>query len=298
MGDGDTLLSVPTLLDRADHARVVLEPYPHIIIENALPSDAFEALSSSFPTLSDLPSELAGANNQRFNLFASWGPTELPKEKTPVPWRDFLEAHSSPDFSRRVFALFEKATVEGAAPGEPWINMEAFGDGLARQLGITRRVSAGDIIARATVAVNTPVSRPTSVRGPHVDSIWKAYVGLYYVRSSEDDSHGGDLSLYRWKEGAKVEPWTTKADPTLVEEFNTVRYSPNTYVLMLNTDNSLHGVTVRQVTSHVRRFAVTSGWFPGVDEASLLGRRRGIVERVKAFLQPKMNVPGAAEYQD
>jgi len=298
MSESDTLLRVPTVLDRADRARVVLEPFPHIVIEDALPSDVFEALSSSFPLLSDLPSDLAGTNNKRFNLYASGGPTELPKEQTPKPWLAFLEAHTSVEFSRKVFALFPGSTVEGGDGGERWIKTEAFGEGLADKLGFSKPVSVDDVIARATVAVNTPVSSPTSVRGPHVDSIWKAYVGLYYVRSEGDNSSGGDLSLYRWKKGATVDPWTKKADPSLVEEFATIRYAPNTYVLMLNTHDSLHGVTIRQPTSHIRRFAVTSGWFPGVDESSLLGRRRGILERVKAFVRPIMAPPTVAEYQD
>ncbi|MDO9337905.1 MAG: hypothetical protein Q7T61_16030 [Caulobacter sp.] len=298
MSEAESLLKMPTVLDRADRARVVLDPYPHIVIEDALPSDVYEALASAFPTINDLPADLGGTNNKRFNLYASWGPTELPKEQTPGPWQAFLEAHTSTAFSRKVFGLFPEATVEGAAPGERWIKTEIFGEGLSDKLGFTGPVSVDEIIARATVAVNTPVATPTSVRGPHVDSIWKAYVGLYYVRSPEDDSDGGDLSLYRWKPGAKVDPWTKKADPSAVEEFAKVRYGPNTYVLMLNTHDSLHGVTIRQSTPHVRRFAVTSGWFPGVDESSLLGRRRSILERVKALVRPIMAPPSVAEYQD
>ena len=298
MNESGTLTKMPTVLDRADRARVVLEPFPHIVIENALPDEAYEALASSFPTLGDLPADLAGTNNKRFNLYASWGPTELPKAQTPAPWQAFLEAHTSVDFSRKVFSLFPEATVEGAHPGEQWIRTETFGEGLAQRLGLSGPVSVDDIIARATVAVNTPVSSPTSVRGPHVDSIWKAYVGLYYVRLPEDNSEGGDLSLYRWKPGARVDPWANKADPALVEEFATVRYAPNTYVLMLNTCDSLHGVTVRQSTPHIRRFAVTSGWFPGVDESSLLGRRRGVLERLKALVRPIVAQPSVAEYQD
>ena len=298
MNDTTVSLKIPTLLDRADKARVVLEPYPHIVIENALPDDVYQALASSFPTLGDLPEDLAGTNNKRFNLYASWGPTELPKEQTPAPWQAFLEAHASTDFSRKVFDLFPEATVEGARPGERWVKTEAFGEGLAQKLGFSGPVAVDDLIARATVAVNTPVSSPTSVRGPHVDSVWKAYVGLYYVRAPDDTSEGGDLSLFRWKPGARVDPWSNKADPTLVEEFTTVRYAPNTYVLMLNTHDSLHGVTVRQSTPHIRRFAVTSGWFPGVDESSLLGRRRGLLERLKSVIRPVVARPTVAEYQD
>lgn len=295
-----TVESFPTLLDRAEAARVVLEPYPHIVIENALPQDAFETLCAAFPAANALPSHLAGANNKRFNLYSSWGPTELPPENVPEAWRGFLAAHSSPAFARKVFDLFPSAVTEGASEGERWLRMETFGEGLSDMLGLRGPVRDTDIVARTTVAVNTPCSAPTSVRGPHVDSRWKAYVGLFYVRAAEDDSVGGDLDLFRWKPGAKVDPWTMKADPSAVEAFATVRYAPNTYVLMLNTHDSLHGVTVRQPTPHVRRFAVTSGWFPGVDEKGLLGRRKGVVERLKDIVRPlvRQPQPSLEEYQD
>jgi hypothetical protein len=298
MSDRETGLAAPTVLDRADRARVVMEPYPHIVIENALPDDVYEALSASFPTLSALPADLAATSNRRFNLYASWGPTELPKDQTPTPWKAFLEAHTSAGFVRKVFDLFPSVTAEGAAPGERRIRPECFGEGLAGMLRLDGPASEADIVARATIAVNTPATGSTSVRGPHVDSRWKAYVGLYYVRAPDDDSVGGDLLLYRWKPGARQEPWSNKADPAAVEAFATVRYAPNTYVLMLNTHDSLHGVTVRQPTPHLRRFAVTSGWFPGVDESSLLGRRRGLVERLKDLVRPMIAKPTVAEYQD
>ncbi|MBX3479988.1 MAG: 2OG-Fe(II) oxygenase [Caulobacter sp.] len=298
MSDGETTVRVPTVLDRADRARLVLEPFPHIVVENALPDEVYQALSSAFPPLSDLPSDLAGTNNKRFNLYSSWGPTELPKDQTPAAWQDFLKAHTSTDFVRKIFDLFSDVTLPGETPGSRRINPDSLGEGLASRLRLPETVAEEDIIARATVAINTPVATPTSVRGPHVDSLWKAYVGLYYVRAPGDNSTGGDLSLYRWKPGAKQDPWTRKADESLVEEFATIRYAPNTYVLMLNTHDSLHGVTVRQPTPHVRRFAVTSGWFPGVDEGSLLGRRRGIVERLKGLVRPLVAKPTVAEYQD
>jgi hypothetical protein len=298
MSDAETITRIPTVLDNADKARLVLEPFPHIVVENALPEDVYQKLSAAFPPLADLSPDLARTSNKRFNLYASWGPTELPKDQTPAAWQDFLAAHTSTAFVRKIFDLFSTVTEPGEAGGRR-IRPDSLGAGLAAMLKLPETVGEEDIIARATVAINTPVTAaPTSVRGPHVDSLWKAYVGLFYVRAPGDDSTGGDLSLYRWKTGAKQDPWTKKADDALVEEFATVRYAPNTYVLMLNTHDSLHGVTVRQPTDHVRRFAVTSGWFPGVDEGSLLGRRRGIVERMKALVRPMIAKPTVAEYQD
>jgi hypothetical protein len=275
-----------TVLDRADPSQVVEDPYPYIVVRDALPDDYYQALSASFPGLDGLDPGLAGANNKRLNLMSSWGPTELPSDLAPPIWKQFLADHTTPDFSRKVFDLFPRAVVEGGRPGERWIRTELLGEGLADMLQLKGQVADTDILARATVAVNTPVTAPASVRGPHVDNRWKAYVGLYYVRQPGDDSEGGDLTIYRWKPGAKVSPWTMKADPAQVEEVTTIKYAPNTLVLMLNTHDSLHGVTVRQPTPHVRRFVVASGWFPGVDESRLLGRRRGVVERLKGLIRP------------
>lgn len=289
-----------TVLDRADPAQVKDDPFPYIVVHDALSADYYEALSASFPTLDGLDPGLAGANNKRLNLMSSWGPTELPSDKAPPIWKQFLADHTTPDFSRKVFDLFPKATVEGGRPGERWIRTELLGEGLAEMLQLKGPVADTDILARATVAVNTPVQVPDSVRGPHVDNRWKAYVGLFYVRQPGDTSEGGDLTIFRWKKGAKASPWTMRADPSQVEEVTTIKYAPNTLVLMLNTHDSLHGVTVRSPTPHVRRFVVASGWFPGVDESRLLGRRRGVVERLKGLVRPLLgrSNPGEPDYQD
>jgi hypothetical protein len=286
-----------TLLDRADSARVVLDPFPHIVVENALPEREYEALCTAFPSLDALPQHLASANNKRFNLFASWGPTELPSGDVPDVWRQFLDAHSSADFSRKVFDLFPMATRAGEN-GQRWVRTDALGEGLAELLPLSGPVRDDEILSRTTVGINTPCNAATSVRGPHVDSRWKAYVGLYYLRDAADDSSGGDLTLYRWKDGVRPEQWPMKADSNLVEAFRTIPYAPNTYVLMLNTDNSLHGVTVRQPTRFVRKFAVTSGFFPGVDEKGLLGRRKGMIEQLKDVLRPLVAPKKVDEYQD
>jgi hypothetical protein len=288
-----------TVLDRADPAQVVTDPFPYIVVRNALPDDYYQALSASFPSLEGLDPGLAGANNKRLNLMSSWGPTELGNERAPAVWKQFLADHTTPEYSRKVFDLFPMAVVEGAAPGERWIRTEALGEGLAEMLQLKGPVADTDILARATVAVNTPVTVPASVRGPHVDNRWKAYVGLFYVRRPGDDSEGGDLTIFRWKKGARPKPWTLQADPADVEEVTTIKYAPNTLVLLLNTHDSLHGVTVRQATPHVRQFVVASGWFPGVDESRLLGRRRGVVERLKGLVRPLLGRTTAQpDYQD
>ena len=84
------------------------------------------------------------------------------------------------------------------------------------------QVPFGDVKPRVTVAVNTPATAPKSVRGAHTDNARKAYVGLLYFRLPEDESTGGDLEIFRWKDGVTPKPWAVAADPSEVERVKTI----------------------------------------------------------------------------
>lgn len=257
-----------TILDMADPTAAAAEPFPHIIVENALPQDYYDALASSFPKLEDIPPEKAAGNNARLDLLSSWGEAMLPQERIPPAWKSFMNDHTSADFSKKIFDLFPQIMMCISSAGHRHLNIERYGPDLADKLGLQAPVADVDIVGRVTLAANTPVSLRTSVRGPHVDSPRKAYVGLYYLADPNDDTHGGDLALFRWKDSAPQQPWAQKIDPDLVEQVALIPYQPNTLVLMMCTHDSIHGVTPRDPTSYMRRFAVISGWFPTVDKAN------------------------------
>jgi hypothetical protein len=246
-----------TVLDAATKADVKSDPFPHVIIRNALPDDYYSALSQAFPKLTDLPPSKTKGNNKRVDLLSSWGPATL-GNNAPDIWKQFIADHCSDDFRLQVFNLFPLAT-----DGSGMIRTEIFGSDLLYRLEVDGPIKASEITGRATLAANTPVETATSVRGPHVDAHRKAYVGLYYLRHEDDDSEGGDLSLHRVKPGHRIEPWADKVSFDDVDEIGVVKYAPNTLVMMLNTSNALHGVTVRKPTPHMRRLVVVSGWFPG-----------------------------------
>jgi hypothetical protein len=269
LADAPVDVGPETVLDRVESAEVHLDPFPHLVVRNALSPDYYEELSRTFPTLEGVPIARAKANNRRLDLLSSWGPAELPPDRMPPAWRRFVDDHATLQFARKVLDQFPAVMVHPADGGERNVSVSAFGSGLPDRLGLPDTVPESSIVARATLGVNTPVTiSNTSVRGPHVDSPRKAYVGLFYVRHPDDRSIGGDFAIYRVKDGAQIESWGQKISADDVELVRVVDYGPNTYVLMLNTEGSLHGVTNRSVTSHLRRFAITSGWFPGVDSTS------------------------------
>lgn len=254
-----------TVLDRATSHDAASEPYAYAVVRDALPPEIYARLSAEFPTLADIDPGKAKASNKRLNLVSSWGPAELPAEKMPESWRTFVQSHLTAAFTRQVFDLFPQVT-QGTGD-QRRIRLDDFGPALPSRLGLEPTVAEQDIAVRVTLGANTPVLKATSVRGPHVDSPRKAFVGLYYLRDEADDSEGGNLVIYRKADGAEVEPWVQKSDGAGMEPVAEIPYAANTLVVMLNTHDALHGVSVRQPTPHVRRFAIISGWFPGVDRA-------------------------------
>ena len=94
----------------------------------------------------------------------------------------------------------------------------------------------------------------SSPRGPHLDTPNRIYSGLFYFRCPEDDSSGGDLQLFRWKDGPvpRIDSYELPLDR--VECVATIPYRPNLLVFFPHGIDALHGVSVRQPTPHFRRY--------------------------------------------
>ena len=111
-----------------------------------------------------------------------------------------------------------------------------------------------DVHLDAQISINTPVLQtPNSVREAHLDAPDKLFIGLFYLRTDDDDSTGGDLEIARWRK----EPRGMRgpmAYRKFVEVVETVPYARNTLILFVNSPNSLHGVTVRSRTKAPRLF--------------------------------------------
>ena len=66
------------------------------------------------------------------------------------------------------------------------------------------------------------------------------------------DEDGGDLEIYKWNDKPRKFHGKLEVDEDCVEWVKTIPYKPNTYVMFLNTENSLHGVTPRQSDKYRR----------------------------------------------
>ena len=109
-----------------------------------------------------------------------------------------------------------------------------------------------DVLLDAQICANSAVVRQaSSVRGAHLDTSDKLFVGLYYLRHPDDASTGGELQLYGPR--ARRLPWVGAFDSK--DRFGlseTVPYEHNVLVLFLNSIHSVHLVTPRSPTPYPR----------------------------------------------
>jgi len=241
-----------SVLQRVSAADVRAEPFPHLVVENALPADLCDALLASYPEPADLGVDLA-ENNSRWSVGAvAAGANPV----VPTLWREFLAYHASAAFFQRLVELFGAFIVALHSQRYPDLSsLQALRPGLR----VRDDWRGADVLLDAQLGGNTPVWTASSVRGLHVDKGDKLFSGLFYLRRNDDDARGGDLEIHRfrpnlpvWRRARAFDEYSV--DPGAAEWVATVPYRNNTLVLFLNSLEALHGVTVREPTAHCRLF--------------------------------------------
>ncbi len=241
-----------SVLQRASSADVRRDPFPHIVIENALPDSLVDALIDDYPSL-DVMDVDPLVSNTRWSY-----PAELVAESTAISesWKKVIAYHASPAFFREIVEVFGADVLRLYPQRFPTLEQLTGG-----KIGIRDKNSFEDhdFLLDAQISGNTPVTEGSSVKTTHVDSTRKLFSGLYYLRHPKDDSTGGDLTIARFKPGLSRWEWRRRFNGVYVPEdrvetVSSVRYSRNTLVMFLNSLDSMHGVTVREPTPHLRLF--------------------------------------------
>lgn len=243
-----------SLLRNITSSDVILEPFPHVVIKNALPDSFAKILKSDFP----LNKFQLDTNNVRqdFSVCDLDADTEIKDE-----WRDFIYFHSSEHFLLQILNIFEGHFPESKKLLN-FLNRKNINTGRRK----IDSYSDCDILMDAQISINSPVKKSNSVRKIHVDNSNKLFSGLFYLRSPDDNSTGGDLRLYSWKENygkkEKLKFYQEGVAEKHVNFFQEIKYDFNVLVLFPNSINALHGVTPREKTNQVRTFVNLVGLLP------------------------------------
>jgi hypothetical protein len=244
-----TVPKLPNVFAAIDRGVLVEDPYPHLVVEDALPAPLIDALLNEMPPAEVFTRDQPGGSNVRFALPSS---VALADPRPSAAWKAAIrECNASmggllAGVMRRlgdhVLRTYPDFATRYAPPGK----LRA----VPREQGTWRPHEVG---MDAQMVINTPaLSGGTSVRGPHLDIPDKLISALLYLRAPDDDSTGGELELY-----AAKRPGITfdERNDTAWENVEFVRrypYRHNLLILPLCGPNALHGVSARSATNKPR----------------------------------------------
>ena len=237
------------VLSRAAEAKFELDPFPHILIDDALDADVYANLAAQFPPLDVVNRRGGRAKNNHLYLLSARDVDAHPQ--ISADWKAFFRFHVSGEFWRSALPLIRNPllaihpTLEQIA-GRPLEDFRV----MVRDHDAT---FDEEISLDCQFGTNSPVTRASSVRSPHLDRPSKLFNALLYCRAPDDDTPGGELVLYRpiapllYSDGSSILP-------TRVVPVKRIAYRANRLVLFLNSPRAVHGVTPRPKTPHVRRY--------------------------------------------
>lgn len=237
------------VLARAASLTLETEPFPHLLIDDALDRDIYASLAAQFPALDIINRK--GRPVRSNHLYLMSAPAVETDPRIAQAWKEFFRYHVSIQFWREVLPLV-KSHLLMVNPGLELIAGRRLEDFRAAMREKDASFDA-EISLDCQFGTNSPVTKPSSVRSPHLDHPTKLFNALLYCRTPEDDTPGGDLILYRriaalaYTEGSSIMP-------TRVVEAKRIAYRANRLVLFLNSPWSVHGVAPRPKTPHVRRY--------------------------------------------
>ncbi|WP_162906737.1 2OG-Fe(II) oxygenase [Algihabitans albus] len=246
---------VASILAGRSSSKILYDPFPHLIVTDALEPSYYAELSECYPDFETIRKERALESNKAYLLNAV---EVVQNPRMPSIWRDFFTYHASDDFFRECLAFWQPA-IRRVYPDIEQV--------LGRPLdAVTTAIrpdkaglaasgkEAANILLDVQFGVNSPVTAESSVRGPHVDKPCKLFAGLLYFRHPQDEAPGGDLGFYRYRGNRRVFDRHYNIKDRCVERVAEIPYRANTLVMWLNTPDSLHGVSPRSSTRFPRRY--------------------------------------------
>lgn len=229
-----------SLFDRLTPDSIRTEPFPHAVIENALPSDLAGRLIAARPPISPTPRREA----QR-TAIPAWMLSSL--DLFDPAWRALAARHLRPDILRRIHGAFA-AHWPAHLPAPP---DDDAAYGTLWQDGHETHAVLCD--ARLELISPNPTA-PAAHRRQHLDAGNRIFSALYYLRDPADDSEGGGLTLYRFRGDPPQRLNVNEFPDTAVEAAVTIPYRANTLVVFPNRPDAIHGSEIRQPTRHDRAY--------------------------------------------
>jgi len=249
-----------SILSNASEIDVRTEPYPHLIIKNALDPEIYEQLAKEYPD----PAVVLNGRKKKDTWYDYPACLAAQDDAITPMWKEFLNYHTSDAFYRDLVELFGDV-INQTHPqlqkryAKP---LSSFSTSVRQAGAAQNQVNhEADISLECQFYVNY-TEQARSVRGPHVDRPTELYAALLYFRHPDDDSQGSNLEVcqalqpqevYPSESQVKVDHLPMELDEQKVKVVDSAQYEANTLVLFINTKQSIHAVSPRNATPIARR---------------------------------------------
>ena len=217
---------------------VQADPYPHVVIEDALPWDLYEQLEREWPEQQLLATQ-PHDDGICYRLKAD---SMLRPGLVSEAWRKFTEYHTSVKFYNEVKNVFKDyitdlPNIENSLSPRGWDK-------------------GNDMIGTdCQTVMHSPID--FSSRTPHIDNPREIYAGLLYMPYPEDDSTGGEFQIHRSVGQIKRVNEIGGREVGVENQGSIVKsvpYKRNTFVMFCNnSSNTVHSVSKRKNATLHRR---------------------------------------------
>jgi len=228
--------------------------------------------------------------NHRYQVSA---PQILSSNLLSPIWKQFVEAHTSRAFYLQMLQIFGGIIRETY----PWLE-NFYGKKLEDlSCGIRGISSDAEIVLDCQPGINSPSTKSSRVRGPHVDNPRELFAALLYLRDEKDDSVGGALEVYKVRNPKFLFYSKAEIKDRDVELVASVPYAANTMVFFINTIHSIHAVSERHATPHCRRLVNIIGELPTLPKGLFeIQRDNSFKTRAMQYLHRKLSPNSAVDY--
>ena len=266
-----------TLLDGSSPHQILTDPFPHLVVENALPEQLCQQLIREFPPLEVFTKgQPFGENQKRYYH----GAHALAENHLSPAWKTMLTDFLHPSTWTQCYRLFQTAFFNEFPDFEAQLGkLEQLKTGVRLREDFT----TCDVLLDSMLLIHTPVTgHPCVERGPHLKLFDTMYLGYFFLRPEEDEAEGGDLELFSIKPGAKIRlNQRQTVDRDLLKLEKTIPYRANTLVLFLNTSRSIQGLSARTAS----RFPILNFHFDARFRSPLFTVRQKPGTAARSFLK-------------
>ena len=237
------------VLQKATRASVQMLPYPHVILEEALPWEIYDELDATFPE-ELLNSDFPNVVNDRGHTRRYLSNRVLEDRKVSQQWLDFFQYHISDEFYKHVtHNIFDEA-IKQYYPEQ----YDAILSTPSQPRKVVNQVNqVSPIVTDCQFVMNNPLPESSTSRTPHLDNPVEIYAALLYMKKRDDESIGGDLEVWASDEARPDMQGKREAVMSKIRKVGACPYKPNSLVLFLNCRHGVHGVGNISNQTKVRR---------------------------------------------